>query len=118
MTSALKDVATDEVQNKECGTKSPYTDVSESIKTKIYDTFRDILSLINTKDVFCLNACKDYLSSLKDVITDFPFFEKKKMDSDTASLYQASTEMLRESHPESYNALVSCKNVIFKNDPV
>ena len=95
------------------GFESAKEDLSDTVKNNVFDAYRSILVLVlmNTEDA--IEKSKIYFSSLQDVMTGYPYFNKKKMDEKTKELYDNAFSILKSKDIEASSDLISCTQAIF-----
>ena len=95
------------------GVESAKEDLSDTVKNNVFDAYRSILVLVlmNTEDA--IEKSKIYFSSLQDVMTGYPYFNKKKMDEKTKELYDNAFSILKSKDIEASSDLISCTQAIF-----
>lgn len=77
----------------------------------------NILSLLNSRDQDCLDACKQYLTSLKSLLQSYPAFSKINMpDVIKSSLQDYQDSSLDESvdNKDILLSLESVQNILYK----
>lgn len=87
--------------------------MSDEEKNNVFDAYRGILVLVlmNTEDA--IKKSKIYFTSLQDVMTGYPYFNKKKMDEKTKELYDDAFSVLKNRDVEASSDLISCTQAIF-----
>lgn len=87
--------------------------MSDEEKNNVFDAYRGILVLVlmNTEDA--IKKSKIYFTSLQDVMTGYPYFNKKKMDEKTKELYDDAFSVLKNRDIEASSDLISCTQALF-----
>lgn len=106
-----------QTETNEISSKQPIQpNISDSIRIRLKDTFRMILTLLLTEESNAYVAGKTFLDSLKDTIIGFPAYQKEAMGEETRTLYEQTRKTLEDNKlGDLVNLLISCKEAIFKD---
>lgn len=90
--------------------------VPQNIIQRMTDAFRKILSLFQIAGFNAYETGKDFIDSLKEIITGFPQFGRTRMGEDTRKLYERTKDELeKESQSAVVTSLISCKEILFED---
>ena len=105
-------------ETTEVASKQPVApSISESTRQRLNDTFRQILSLLQSNDSHAYSAGEKFLDTLKEITIGYPAYSKEQMGTDTFELYKKTRDAIEAQHakPSLIGSLVSCKESLFAN---
>lgn len=100
--------------NNDADSKHPISSgLPESTRHRLNDTFHLVLELLQINDSSAYSTGENFLNSLKEVVTDFPAYNKNPMDEDLCRLYDETKNKIEKNAPSLVGPLESCKDAMF-----